>query len=140
MRSIDYEEMLVIAAVTDIALNGHSRVINARELEIRHRVPKRHLEPVLQTLVREGILKAQRGPRGGYKLAREPDRITSEDILRALRGSAAPKPPARSKLLDAVVRPAIAHAEREFLDHLSRITIKDLAAAAKRKQMAPDRE
>ena len=35
------------------------------------RLPPRHLEPVLQALVRHGILKGIRGPRGGYELARE---------------------------------------------------------------------
>ena len=41
------------------------------------------LEPVLQALVRQGILRGVRGPRGGYELAREQDRITADDILRA---------------------------------------------------------
>ena len=49
----------------------------------RHRLPPRHLEPVLQALVRHGILKGIRGPRGGYELAREQHRITADDILRA---------------------------------------------------------
>ena len=49
----------------------------------RHELPARHLEPVLQALVRMGILKGIRGPRGGYELARERRRITADDILRA---------------------------------------------------------
>ena len=38
--------------------------------------------PVLQALVRHGILKGVRGPRGGYELARERRRITAGDIVR----------------------------------------------------------
>ena len=38
---------------------------------------------MLQALVRVGILKGIRGPRGGYELARERRRITADDILRA---------------------------------------------------------
>src|SRR6267142_7275020 len=75
--------ILAIAAVIDIALNARGRPVAAKALAIRHSLPPRHLEPVLQALVRHGILKGIRGPRGGYELARERRRITADDILRA---------------------------------------------------------
>src|SRR6185436_1472352 len=75
--------ILAIAAVIDIALHARGRPVAARALATRHRLPPRHLEPVLQALVRHGILKGIRGPRGGYELAREQRRITADDILRA---------------------------------------------------------
>src|SRR5882757_3933799 len=75
--------ILAIAAVIDIALNASGRPVAAKALAIRQRLPPRHLEPVLQALVRHGILKGIRGPRGGYELARERRRITADDILRA---------------------------------------------------------
>jgi DNA-binding IscR family transcriptional regulator len=37
----------------------------------------------LQSLVHGGILKGDRGPHGGYKLARERDSVTAQDILSA---------------------------------------------------------
>ena len=75
--------MLAIAAVIDIAIHARGRPVAAKALAARHRLPPRYLEPVLQTLVREGILKGVRGPRGGYELARDLDRISADDILRA---------------------------------------------------------
>src|SRR5262245_31092119 len=75
--------ILAITAVVDIALNAGDRPVAANALTTRRRWPPRHLEPVLQSLVRYGILKGIRGPRGGYELAREEHRITAEDILRA---------------------------------------------------------
>jgi Rrf2 family transcriptional regulator, iron-sulfur cluster assembly transcription factor len=75
--------VLAIAAVIDIAVNARGRPVAAKALATRHRLPPRHLEPVLQALVRHGILKGIRGPRGGYELAREQNRITADDILRA---------------------------------------------------------
>src|SRR5215218_6232910 len=75
--------VLAITAVIDIALNARGRPVAAKALATRHRLPPRHLEPVLQALVRHGILKGIRGPRGGYELAREQGRITADDILRA---------------------------------------------------------
>src|SRR5688572_14286161 len=62
--------ILAIAAVVDIAINANGRPVAAKLLASRHRLPPRHLEPVLQALVREGILRGVRGPRGGYQLAR----------------------------------------------------------------------
>src|ERR1700724_2426888 len=69
--------ILAIAAVVDIALNDRERPVSAKTLAVRHGLPPRHLEPVLQALVRDGILKGTRGPRGGYALARESGRITA---------------------------------------------------------------
>lgn len=43
----------------------------------------RYLEKAMQELVRAGILKGVRGPRGGYLLARDPSDITVGQIVRA---------------------------------------------------------
>src|SRR5258706_6414054 len=124
--------ILAIAAVIDIALNARGRPVAAKSLAIRHSLPPRHLEPVLQALVRHGILKGIRGPRGGYELARERRRITADDILRAA-GTAdelAEISLAESNLLSKVVMPALAHAEHAFSNALGRINIEDLVHSA----------
>ena len=63
--------LLAIAAVVDIALHARPMPVAAKMLAARHNLPPRHLETVLQALVRQGILKGVRGPRGGYELAQE---------------------------------------------------------------------
>lgn len=121
--------VLAIAAVLDIAINSRGRPVAARALANRHRLPPRHLEPVLQALVREGILRGVRGPRGGYELARGEDDIGAHEILRAA-GTAEDKndpPLAGSALLTHVVVPALIRAEEAFAAALSRITVADLA-------------
>jgi Rrf2 family protein len=40
----------------------------------------------MQQLVRAGILKGVRGPRGGYRLARERRRVTVGEIIRVVEG------------------------------------------------------
>src|ERR1041384_2484213 len=108
--------VLAITAVIDIALNARGRPVAAKALATRHRLPPRHLEPVLQALVRHGILKGIRGPRGGYEIAREQRRITVDDILRAA-GTAdefEQTPHTESPLLSRVVMPALAQAEHAF--------------------------
>lgn len=58
--------------------------LNSRELSSMLDCPERFLEPMMQKLVRAGILVSQRGPGGGYLLARERRRISLYDILAAL--------------------------------------------------------
>jgi Rrf2 family iron-sulfur cluster assembly transcriptional regulator len=128
--------LLAIAAVIDVALNARGQPLAAKALASRHRLPPRHLEPVLQALVREGVLKGVRGPRGGYELAREPRRITAHDILRAIgtiaeTGNGAG---ARSALLADVVVPALTQAEGVFSGALGHINIEDLVATARQRQ------
>ena len=127
---------LAIAAVIDIALNARGRPVAAKSLATRHRLPPRHLEPVLQALVRQGVLKGVRGPRGGYELAREPSRITAQDILRAIgtmeeNGNGAAT---KSALMADVVMPALIQAEGVFSGALGHINIEDLVAAAETMQ------
>ncbi len=123
--------ILAIAAVIDIAINARGRPVAAKALANRHHLPPRHLEPVLQALVRHGILKGIRGPRGGYELAREPHRITADDILRAAGTDDSGEPhPVDSGLLSKVVEPALAQAELAFSTALGRINIEELVHSA----------
>ncbi len=123
--------MLAIAAVIDVALHARSQPVAARSLANRHRLPPRHLEPVLQALVREGVLKGIRGPRGGYQLAREARQITADEILRAIGTlEDEDEPIAKSSLLAQVVMPAMAQAELAFSGALGHINIEDLMGAA----------
>src|ERR1700735_2095416 len=83
MALLPRKGVLAVAAVIDVAMQTHGQPISAKTLATRHGLPPRHLEPVLQALVRCGILKGIRGPRGGYELARDRRRVTANDILRA---------------------------------------------------------
>ena len=124
--------ILAIAAVIDIAVNARGRPVAAKALASRHRLPPRHLEPVLQALVRHGIRKGVRGPRGGYELAREHRNVSADDILRAagtveeLNG----EPLTGSPLLGQVVLPALAQAEQAFSSALGAISVEDLTRLA----------
>jgi Rrf2 family protein len=132
MPLVSRKGILAIAAVIDVALNARERPVSAKALAARHKLPPRHLEPVLQALVRDGILKGIRGPHGGYELAREAKRISAEDIVRAAgRIDDEENPPLPgSVLLTDVVRPALAEAERIFSAALARISIDDVAHRA----------
>jgi Rrf2 family transcriptional regulator, iron-sulfur cluster assembly transcription factor len=132
MPLLPRKSILAITAVIDIALHAGGRPVAAKALATRHSLPPRHLEPVLQALVRHGILKGVRGPRGGYELARERSRITADDIMRAA-GSVDEvngMPFADSLLLSKVVMPALGQAEHAFSQALARINVEKLAQSA----------
>jgi Rrf2 family protein len=131
MPLLSRKGVLAIAAVIDVALQAQGRPISAKTLAARHGLPPRHLESVLQALVRDGILKGIRGPRGGYELARERNRVSANDILRAA-GTVedVDESPADSALVNKVVLPALAGAEHEFAVALSRINLDDMTKSA----------
>jgi Rrf2 family iron-sulfur cluster assembly transcriptional regulator len=123
--------VLAIAAVIDVAMQAQGQPVSAKMLAARHGLPPRHLEPVLQALVRCGILEGIRGPRGGYELARDRRRVTANDILRAAGTvDEADELHDGSDLLTKIVLPAMANAEEQFGIALSRISLEDLARDA----------
>src|SRR5262249_33588263 len=134
MSLLPHKGLLAVAAVIDVALHGEGRPVSAKALAERHQLPSRHLEPVLQALVRQGILKGIRGPRGGYTLARERRRITADEILRAAGTieEAGENGSGSSTLLSEVVFPVVAQAEQTFASVLSRISVDELARRAER--------
>ena len=101
--------VLALAAVVDIAIHARPQPVAAKLLAGRLGLPPRHLETLLQALVRADILKGVRGPRGGYELARERRRISAAEVVRAV---AADEPRRR--------RPKTASSRRSSSDHRPR--------------------
>lgn len=145
MNLLPRRSLLAIAAVVDIAYHARPAPIAAKALSARHSLPPRHLETLLQVLVRSGILKGVRGPRGGYELARERRRITVADIVRAasspapvMNGSKADPEDGGaepSALVRDVVVPAIDQASEIFLEKLQEITVDDLCRDAQSRRV-----
>ena len=72
-----------IRALFDLAFHGAGRHVQAKEIAERQGVPVRALSEVLQELRKAGLVGAQRGPRGGYALTRQPAAISVSEILDA---------------------------------------------------------
>lgn len=133
MILLSRRSQLAIAAVVDVALHARPSPVAAKALAARHNLPPRHLETLLQALVKAGILKGVRGPRGGYELARERRRITAGEIVRAamsegLEEAAGPGP--ESKLVEGVIEPLVDQAGQRFLAELDAVTVDDLCRRA----------
>jgi Rrf2 family protein len=132
MSLLPRKGLLAIAAVIDVAVQSSGKPISAKTLATRHGLPPRHLESVLQSLVRDGILRGIRGPRGGYELARERKGVTANDILKAAGTVDGPEEEATSELMTKVIIPALSIAETEFGEALARINVEDMARHAER--------
>ena len=128
-----------LEAVLFIAYNGKSGAIASRDVAERQNLPARYLEPMLQKLVRAGILKSVRGPQGGYILGRERRRITLADVAAVLEKDDA-IPAASTKLGDAILLPAMDDLQREWLKQMEGMTLADLCARADEAGIAPDFE
>jgi Rrf2 family protein len=127
MPLLPHRIILAVGAVVDIAMYSVEEPVSALDLADRLQLPGRHLEPVLQTLVRKGILAGVRGRKGGYKLAKARDAISVYDISEAVKTGETEE---LSGLSGAVVVRMLAQAEQCFGSTLKRITVEDLVRAA----------
>lgn len=80
-----------LEAVLFIALNAGADPVSSKQICAYQDVLPRHLEPMLQILVKEGILKGTKGPRGGYTLAREKRKVCVGEIFSLLSVDAGAK-------------------------------------------------
>ena len=126
--------LLALEAVVDVAYHARPGPVQSKEITRRQGIPERHLEPVMQQLVRGGVLRGVRGPRGGYSLARERRRITVGEVVRIFlepeKGRDEDVDDAGSALGRLVVRPLCAEVEAEVIDRLNAITIEELCGRA----------
>ena len=61
-------------------------IVSAAELVKKLRMPKAFLRKVLQALQKRGVLKSTKGSRGGFMLARFPDKIFLSDLIKIFQG------------------------------------------------------
>jgi Rrf2 family protein len=137
MNLLYRRSMLALGAVVDIALHARPQPVAAKTLAGRLDLPPRHLETLLQALVRADILKGVRGPRGGYELARERRRISAAEVVRAvMNGEGSAK--TESRFVANVIAPVIERAGDAFLGQLELVTIDDICRVAGEKKIFLD--
>jgi Rrf2 family iron-sulfur cluster assembly transcriptional regulator len=133
MLKLSRKTLFAIEAVLDIAYHCGAEPVQSREITRRQGIPRRYLEQALQNLVRSGVLVGVRGPRGGYRLARERRRITVGEIIRAIRNTDDDDPLQEhtgSPLGLKVVRPLWTDLQNDLLARLDEVTMDDLCQRA----------
>lgn len=76
--------------VTSLAQLEPGSAASAANLAEYFDLPVAYLTKQLQALAKAGVLSARTGPRGGFRLGREPAAITLLQIVEAVDGGAAP--------------------------------------------------
>src|SRR5438552_16832356 len=82
MRVTTWAEYGLIVSI-HLARRAGKGPVAARELSEQERLPHDYVEQILLRLRRAGLVESVRGARGGYYLAREPQRITVRDVMAA---------------------------------------------------------
>ena len=73
-------------AVGYIARHQDQKLILSQDISNEYDIPLEYLFKILQQLVRANVLRSKRGPRGGFSLAKPPQKITMLQIIEAVDG------------------------------------------------------
>ncbi len=79
-------EYALLALVELSEHHAGSEPLQIRQIACKQNIPDRYLEQLLATLRRAGLVRSQRGARGGYLLARPPWQITLYDVISCIEG------------------------------------------------------
>jgi Rrf2 family iron-sulfur cluster assembly transcriptional regulator len=124
-----------VQALFDLAFHTEHGAAQVKDICERQPIPPRFLEQVFQDLRRAGLVTSKRGPRGGYQLARAPDKIRIGDVLRALEGPVRLLPLARAPELGATASYRVAEETMKGVSSaieacLDAVTIADMCKQA----------
>lgn len=127
-----------LLALLELAVHyGDGEPLQIRQIAAEQNIPDRYLEQLLATLRRAGLVRSQRGARGGYLLSREPWKITLLDVVDCIEGSDSRTPEAgrETRAIEGlIVREIWQEAGRAANAVLQKYSLQDLAdqRAAKR--------
>lgn len=86
MISITTKSPYALSALVELHRQGVAGPVPIAELARRREIPVQFLEQLFATLRRAGILRSQRGVKGGYTLARPADEVTVLELVELLDG------------------------------------------------------
>jgi len=84
--SITTKSPYAVRALAELARAGGAGPVPIGELARRRDIPVQFLEQLFAVLRRAGVLRSQRGVKGGYSFARDPSDITVLEIVELLDG------------------------------------------------------
>ncbi len=90
MISITTKSPYALRALVELHRHGDAVPVPIAELARRRDIPVQFLEQLFATLRRAGVLRSQRGVKGGYSFARSPAEVTVLEIVELLDGPVGP--------------------------------------------------
>src|SRR6202034_2169327 len=86
MISITTKSPYALSALVELYRHGDSGPVPIAELARRRQIPVQFLEQLFATLRRAGVVRSQRGVKGGYTLARPAAEVTVLELVEVLDG------------------------------------------------------
>jgi Rrf2 family protein len=130
-----------------VAYHGGGQPTQIKDIARRQNISQRYLEQIFNKLLKAGLLKSRRGPRGGYMLAKDPSEISIGDIINAAQGPIVPvrclsEDPTVRKDCDILDSCITRHIWREtqklLVDYYNSVSIADLCSLARREGVSRD--
>jgi Rrf2 family protein len=131
----------VLHCATTLAQLDQGATASAAQLAQYYDLPAAYLAKQLQMLVKDGLLAATTGPRGGFRLARPASEITLLRIVEAVAGTSSPYEcreirqkgrgalPAEDCRRTCVLAEKMAEAHEAWQRSLAGVTLADILAA-----------
>jgi Rrf2 family transcriptional regulator, iron-sulfur cluster assembly transcription factor len=140
-----------VRALFDVAYHGGGQPTQIKDISRRQKISQRYLEQIFNKLLKAGLLKSRRGPRGGYMLSRDPSEITVGDIIGAAQGPIVPvrclagddhasKRKECDILNSCITRHVWKETQRMLVDYYNSVSIADLCALARQEGVSRDVE
>lgn len=85
-KILNISERAIIALHAAMMLTGSKIPLRAGEIAKKFGFSPHHLSKIMQELCRAGFVKATRGPKGGFVLAKKPSEIKLADIYEEIEG------------------------------------------------------
>jgi Rrf2 family transcriptional regulator, cysteine metabolism repressor len=121
MISITTKSPYALQALVELGQSGGDAPVPIGELARRRDIPVQFLEQLFAVLRRAGVLRSQRGVKGGYSFAREPSGITVLELVELLDGP-----------VGADARGIFADAAASARDVLAKTTVADVIERERR--------
>ena len=118
----------------DLAQHNDGEYVVLMDIAKRQNISEKYLEGIVSSLSRLGLLQAQRGRGGGYRLARTPEEYSIGEIIRSSEGHVAPVSCLKSEEVDCpnadecITLPMWRELDRRIDRFLDSVTLADLLA------------
>ena len=126
---------LAMHAAVMLAANSDRPTSNAEAAAVLG-VSEAHLSKVLQRLAHAGLVKALRGPRGGFALARPAGRVTLLQVYEAIEGKLTPPSCLLGKRVcdgrNCILGSLLDSTNRMVREYLARTRLSDLTSVYRR--------
>lgn len=99
MLKLSTQARYALRAMIELSTNEGNGPLLLRDIAAAQKLPAKYLEQLIVRLRHAGLVLAERGPRGGYRISRPAHRITALDVVEAVEGPI--------DLLDCVRTPSV---------------------------------